>query len=74
MCAGVGSGGEFRRCQRFRRVPVRAGVCCGGKLEGSGGFRRVPAWAGVGSGGRVRKVPESFGVVCCLVTLTGAAM
>ena len=29
---------------------------------------------GVGSGGRFHKVPESFGVVCCLATLTGAAM
>ena len=43
--------------------------------EGSaGGFRRVPARVGVGSGGRVRKVPESSGGVCCLATLTGAAM
>ena len=42
--------------------------------EGSGGFRRVPARASVGSGGRVRKVTESSGVVCCLATLTGAAM
>ena len=31
-------------------------------------------YAGVGSGGRVRKVPESSGVVCCLATSTGAAM
>ena len=30
--------------------------------------------SGVGSGGRVRKVPESSGVVCYLATLTGAAM
>ena len=30
--------------------------------------------AGVGFGGRVRKVPESFGVVCCLATLTGVAI
>ena len=52
VCAGVGSGGKFRKvrrvpkvCGRFWRVPVRAGVCCGGKLrkvpEGSGEFRRV---------------------------------
>ena len=38
--------------------------------EGCGGFRRVPARVG----GRVRQVPESSGVVCCLATLTGAAM
>ena len=49
-------------------------------LEGLGRFWRVPARVGVGSGGRVRsfrrvqKVPESSGVVCCLATLTGAAM
>ena len=28
----------------------------------------------IGSGGTVRKVPESSGVVCCLGSLTGAAM
>ena len=87
MCAGVGSGGNFRKVPegsgRFRRVPV----CV---PEGSGGFRKVPESSGVcwcrfrrqlaeGCGGlrRVpvfRKVQESFGVVCCLATLTGAAM
>ena len=48
-CAGVGSGGRFRKVPKgwFRKV-----------LEGSGGFRRVPARVGVGSRGRVRKVPE----------------
>ena len=40
--------------------------------EGSGGFRRVLVCAGVGTGGRVRKVPESYGLVCCLATLSGA--
>ena len=42
MCAGVGSGGKFRK------VPDGSGVCAGvgsrGKFrkpEGSGGFRRV---------------------------------
>ena len=45
MCAGVGSGGKFRR---FRRVPVCAAES----------FR----------------VSEGLGVVCCLATLTGAAM
>ena len=75
--AGAGSGGRFRKVPKgwFRKV-----------LEGSGGFWRVPAHVGVGSGGRVRKVPKSSGtcwcrfrrqgsgVVCCLATLTGAAM
>ena len=28
----------------------------------------------VGSGGKFLKVPESYGVVCCLATLSGAAM
>ena len=56
-----GSGG-------FWRVPARVGVGSGGSL------RRVPARVGVGSGGTVRKVAESSGVVCCLGTLTGAAM
>ena len=75
--AGVGSGGKFRKVPKgwFRKVS-----------EGSGGFWRVPVRVGVGSGGRVRKVPkssgtcwcrfrrQSSGVVCCLATLTGAAM
>ena len=75
--AGVGSGGKFRKVPKgwFRKVS-----------EGSGGFWRVPARVGVGSGGRVRKVPkssgtcwcrfrrQSSGVVCCLATLTGAAV
>ena len=45
VCAGVGSGGKFRR------VPVCAGVGSGGK------FRSVPVCAGVGSGGKFQKVP-----------------
>ena len=66
MCAGVGSGGSFRK------VPESSGVCyCR--------FRRqVPESSGVrwcryrrqgseGSG-------ESYGVVCCFATLSGAAM
>ena len=58
-CAGVGSGGGFRKVPQgwFRKV-----------AEGSGGFWRVPAHVGLCSGGRVRKVPESSGVVCCLAT------
>ena len=51
MCAGVGSGG------RFRKVPESSGVCWW--------FRRVLACAGGGSGGRFRKVPESSGVCYC---------
>ena len=63
MCAGVGSGGNFRKvlegssvcwCRFRRQFP-----------EGSGGFRRVRMF---------RKVQESPGVVCCLATSTGAAM
>ena len=97
MCAGIGSGGNFRKVPeatsgRFwrqlpegsRRVPVCAGVGSGGNFrkvpegssvcwyrfrrqlpEGSEGPRRVPVF---------RKVQESSGVVCCLATLTGAAM
>ena len=65
MCAGVGSGGSFRK------VP-ESSVCA---IVGSGGrFRRVPVCAGVGTGGRVRKVLESYGGVCCFATLSGAAM
>ena len=77
-CAGVGSGGRFRRVPvcagvgsggRFRKVPEGSGVCwCRFRRqlpEGSGGFRRVQVF---------RKVEQSFGVVCCLATLTGAAM
>ena len=63
VCAGVGSGG------RFRKVPEGSSVCwCSFRRqlpEGSGGFRRVPVF---------RKVQESSGVVSCLATLTGAAM
>ena len=51
MCAGIGSGG------RFRKVPESSGVCWW--------FRRVPVCAGVGSGGRFRKVPESSGACYC---------
>ena len=79
-CAGVSSGG------RFRRVPACAGV---GPEAGSGRFRKVPEGSDVwwcrfrrqpeGSGGFqkapvFRKVQESSSVVCCLATLTGAAM
>ena len=60
MCAGVGSGG------RFRKVPEASGVCwCRFRKqvpEGSGGFRCV---VGVGSGSRVRKVSEGCGVCWC---------
>ena len=74
----VGSG-KFRKVGSGRswRLPESSGTCwC--RLwrqgsEGSGGFRRVPARVGVGSGGRVQ-VLERSGVVCCLATLTGAAM
>ena len=63
---------------RFRRVPESSGACWSRfrrqGSEGSRGFRRVPARVAVGSGGRVQKVLESSGVVCCLATLTGAAM
>ena len=55
MCAGVGSGG------RFRKVPEGSGVCWRRFRKGSGRFR-VPVCAGVGSGDRFRKVP-----VCVLV-------
>ena len=52
MCAGVGSGGKFRKVaegcgvcwRKFRRqVPEGSGVCCCGfrkVMEGSGEFRR----------------------------------
>ena len=55
MCAGVGSGG------RFRKVPVCAGAGSRGK------FRKVLECARVGSGGGFqkvpfRKVPEGSGV------------
>ena len=64
--------------QEFQKVTESSGACwCMLRRqapEGSGGFRRVPACAGVGTGVRVRKVPESYGVVCCLATLSGAAM
>ena len=71
MCAGVGSGGKFRRgpaCvgvgsgRRFRKVPVCAGVGSGGN------FRKVPevpACAGVASGGNFCKVPEGSGEFQC---------
>ena len=79
VCAGVGSGG------RFRKVLEGSGVCCGvcwcRFLEaGSGRFRRVPVCAGVGSGGRFRKVgsgvcwwrlrrqvPEGSGGIRCVL-------
>ena len=48
-CAGVGSGGRFRR-----QVP-----------EGSGRFRKVPACFGVGSGGAFPKISEGSGVCWC---------
>ena len=79
MFAGVGSGGRFPQkvpessgvcwCRFRRQVPEGSVVCwCRFRRqlpEGSGGFRRVPVFS---------KVQESSGVVCCLVTLTGAAM
>ena len=73
-CAGVGSGGGFRKvpessgvCCRFRRwVPEGSREFWGVPVQvpeaGSGRFRKVPAYAGVGSGGGFRKVPESSGV------------
>ena len=60
MYAGVEGLGRFRR----RRVPACVGVGSGGKIGGR--FRPV--------GGRVAKVPEGSRVVCCLATLTGAAV
>ena len=84
-CAGVGSGGRFRkvpegsggfRC-RFRKVLEGSGMCwCRFRLspvpEGSRGFRCVLVSVPDATSGRFRKVPES--VVCYLATLTGAAM
>ena len=58
-CAGVGSGGGFRK--------VRPKVGSGRSRKVPEGWR-VPARVGLGSGGRVRKVRESSGVVCCLAT------
>ena len=59
---------------------------CAG-VGGSGRSRRVPVCAGVGSGGNFRKVLEGSGeckvlearfgrfrMVCCIATLSGAAM
>ena len=63
-------------CRFWKQVPAGSGEfrCVAG--VGSGRFRRVPVCAGVGSaeGCRVRKVPESCGVVCCFAILSGAAM
>ena len=68
MCAGVGSGGRFRR-----QVPEGSGVCwCRFRRqvpEGSGAFRRVPARVGVGSGGRVRCNLDRSSHVIVLITL-----
>ena len=54
MCAGVGSGGNFRK------VPDGSSVCwCRFRRqlpEGSGRFWRVPVCAGVGSGGNFRNL------------------
>ena len=64
----IGSGG--RPNGWFRRVlesSTRVGVGSGGRV------RKVPD-SSEQSRGRVRKVLESSGVVCCLATLTGAAM
>ena len=74
MYAGVGSGGRFRKVLegsgKFRRVPVCAGV--GRRVsEGCRPESSSVCWCRFR---RVRKVPESSGVVCCLATLTGAAM
>ena len=84
VCAGVGSGGRFQKvpessgvcwCRFRRQVSESSGVCwCRFWRQVPKWFRRVPVCAGVGSGGRFQKVPESFGVVCCLATLTGATM
>ena len=69
MCAVVDSG-------RLWRVPESSGAgWCRFRrqvAEGSSGGKSV-RWR-IGSGGRVRKVRESSGVICCLATLTGAAM
>ena len=69
VCAVVDSG-------RLWRVPESSGAgWCRFRrqvAEGSSGGKSV-RWC-IGSGGRVRKVRESSGVVCCLATLTGAAM
>ena len=73
VCAGVGSEGWFRKVPegsgrfRFRTVLV---------CSGSGEFRCVAessgaCWCGLWRQG---SDPESSGVVCCLATLTGAAM
>ena len=64
---------------RFRRQVPEGPEGSGRFAEGSGEFQsgrfwRVPEFRRVGTGGRVRKVPESYGVACCLATLTGAAM
>ena len=72
-------------CAGFRKVPGSSGVLGSGVPEGSGEFWCVLVcvaeassgrfWtAGVGTGGRVGKVPASYGVVCCLAILSGAAM
>ena len=72
MCAGLGSGGKFRKVPE---VPESSGACwCMLRRQAPW---RVPESSGVRwcrYGGRVRKVPESYGVVCCLATLTGAAI
>ena len=74
MCAGVGSGGKFRKVPECWCSFRRAGVGSGGRfrkvLEGSGVCwcrlrRQVPEGfgksrcGGVSSGGRFRKVPEA---------------
>ena len=65
MCAGVGSGGRFRKVPEcsWCEVPEGAGSGRFGGFRcvlvqvpesGSGRFRRVPAYADVGSGVRFR--------------------
>ena len=63
-CAGVGSGGKFRKVPEcwcsFRRVPACAGVGSGGR------FRKVPEGSGVLVRFR-RQVPEGSGRSQCVV-------
>ena len=59
MCAGVGSGG------RFRRVPVCAGVPVCAIVGSGGSFRKVLESSGVCYCRFRRQVPESSGVRWC---------
>ena len=64
MCAGVGSGGKFRKVPegsgRFRKVPEGSGVCWQ-VPEGAGRFRCVLLWVPESCGG-FRRVPARAGV------------